>query len=91
MENQTHKEKLYDITYDIFHRSLQLPTTGNRHILAANMLLDKVHISDTDMIYKLAKFMDENEELELDEKNFDLIYEKMTELVKEHINKPFIV
>jgi hypothetical protein len=41
------------------------------------------------MIYQLAKVMEENSSLELEDEDFNIIYEKFVQLSKTHMDKSF--
>lgn len=83
------KDKVRKIIEQTFYTNLNYPVCGNRSILAANLALNYVGINDIDMIYQLAKVMEENSSLELEDKDFNIIYEKFVQLLKKHQDKPF--
>jgi hypothetical protein len=83
------KDKVRKIIEKTFYTNLNYPVCGNRNILTANLVLNGVGINDIEMIYQLAKVMEENSSLELEDENFNAIYEKFVQLLKTHRNKPF--
>jgi hypothetical protein len=83
------KDKVRKIIEQTFYTNLNYPVCGNRNILAANLVLNSVGICDIDIIYQLAKTMEENSSLELEDEDFNNIYENFVQLLKTHRNKPF--
>jgi len=83
------KDKVRKIIEQTLYTNINYPICGNRNILASNLVLNNVGINDIDMIYQLAKVMEENSSLELEDEDFNIIYEKFVQLVKTHLDKPF--
>jgi hypothetical protein len=81
------KNKIIETINRIFYSNLEYPVCGNREILASNKLLDNFGINDIDMIYELAKTMESVSDIDMKDKDYDTIYKKSGELLKEYRTK----
>ena len=80
-------EKFKKIIQDTIYTGVAYPHLGNNNILAANWILYEMGITDIDIIYKLAKIIEENSTYAHEISNNDLnkIMELLSELLKEFI------
>ena len=84
------KLKIRDILHNTIYSAATYPHIGNNSILAANWILSDIGITDVDMIYKLAKIIDEcaayDHEISTDD--LDTIVKLYSEILKWHTTKP---
>jgi hypothetical protein len=84
------KEKIKKQIEQIFYTNLEFSIGNqNRNLLASSKILSDLGIIDIDTICQLAKVMEQNSGLELSNEDFNIIYQKISILIKEHMNKPF--
>ena len=80
------KIKTLKIILSVLYSKIAYTVIGNKCILAANKLLSEVKIYDIDMIYELAKCIEENTKTEINDERFDVIYDKFNELIERYLN-----
>lgn len=81
------KEKIKKQIEQIFYTNLEFSIGNqNRNLLASSKILSDLGIRDIDTICQLAKFMEQNSGLELSDDDFNTIYQKISILIKEHMN-----
>ena len=82
------REVFGEIIHNTIYRNVVYPHRGNNYILAANLMLDNIGIRDIDMIYKLAKIIEEHSTYDhaISDDDFDIIFKLFNSLVKEYFN-----
>jgi hypothetical protein len=76
------KDKIRKIIEQTLYTNLNYPVCGNKSILAANLALNSMYIDDIDMIYNLSKVIEDRSSMDMDDKDFNIIYNTINQLVK---------
>lgn len=84
VERKSKKEIVKDLLNSTLYRNLPYPVSGNRSILAANIILQQFYINDIDQIYRLAKTIEENVSIDFSESEFDIIYSEIGKIFEDN-------
>jgi hypothetical protein len=80
------KIKLRDCIHDTVYTRPAYPNKGNASILAANLILFDLYITDIDCICELAKSIEKHAtyDHEISDEDLNTIFDKLREIVTEH-------
>jgi hypothetical protein len=89
MKDMEMKHKIEDIVTETMYGPSNKYLKGNRELLAANYLLDMLHVKDLDLIFELATYITNNSELELKDEMIEKIFVKMAEIYDAYRTRSF--
>ena len=72
------REEILGMLHTVSFTNLEYPICGNRSLLAANKIMNRLKITDLDSIYELAKVIEDNiVDKKISDKEFENIYKEV--------------